>query len=682
MKRYIHAGSAGFIINFISVSVISVLGFGLFAPLVSAMALIPPIKTTCCSNVAFIPGLEGSRLYTAGVLSENQLWEPNRNADVEKLYMDTNGKSLDPSVYTKDIINATNYGLYDIDIYQSFSKSMDDLVSGSIINQWKALPYDWRQDYKDIMVNGVQSSDMSTSSLVNQIETLAANSRTGKVTLVAHSNGGLLAKRLISELDKEGKSNLIDNFIMIAVPQLGTPESIPAILHGYGQVLLDGILLNGSVARTLAKNMPTAYNLLPSTKYITQNDGPLITFDPSIDPISNLRKVYGDTISDQATLDNFLLGLSDGRLVSTSSDDWTPSVLNYDLLSSAQKVHQDLDNWLAPSNIAVSQIVGWGLDTVKGVVYKDKNVMVCSNVCVSKDVLDAQPVFDFHGDGIVMHQSAEAMSVPTYYVNLAGINSEQNTNRAHGDMLETNAIQELVKNIVTGQMSSLPENVTTTLPQINGLNRLDISVHSPVSLDLYDNLGNHTGPVADKDPNSDLDRYETKVPNSYYLPFGEGVYAGVNNSATTTISLHGTGVGSFTLQVNGSTFEDLPVLPTTVATIQASAATTSALTIDLNGDGKTDISVAPGQNFDPIKYLQGMESVVSTFGLSKKVESRLDQKIENLITLIKKGKINRVEKKIQIYLKSAKLTKKHRKITADDQDTIITMLNNMLDNLN
>ena len=90
--------------------------------------------------------------------------------------------------------------------------------------------------------------------------------------------------------------------------------------------------------------------------------------------------------------------------------------------------------------------------------------------------------------------------------------------------------------------------------------------------------------------------------------------------------IQGTGVGTFTLNVDkvsdGTTtsavFEDLPVLPTTVATLVASPVTTSALTIDLNGDGKTDMTVTAGQDFDPVTYLQGMESVVATFGLAKK----------------------------------------------------------------
>ena len=700
MKKYIHAGRVGsvglFIINFISAvsffggvsAVLFGVLFGAFAPVASAMMIAPHL---CCSSVLFIPGVEGSRLYTSGIFSENQLWEPNRNADVEKLYLDSNGKSLNQSIYTRDIIKTTNYHFLDIDVYKAFSDSMGALVSSGSISAWQALPYDWRLDYNDIIINGTKTSNLftATSSVIQAIKDLAQSSKTGSVSIVAHSNGGLLAKAIIEELKREGESWLVDKLILVAVPQLGTPQSISAMLHGYGQSLFHDIILSSSVARTLSENMPTAYNLLPSEKYMSQSTAPLITFDSSIDSVSNLRKIYGDTVSDSATLNNFLLGTTDNRKKPSSSDLETPNILNNTLLANAKNVHQDLDNWTPPSGVAVTQIVGWGLDTVSGVKYQKKTVGHCEQFCVSTDILDYQPIMDFNGDGTVIRLSASALTAPTYYVNLAGINTSQNTNRSHMDILETSEAQTLVKNIVLGQQVLLPDNVVTSLPNHTG-NSLQASTHSPVSISLYDALGNHTGLVNVSSSTSDLTFYEAKIPNSYYLPFGEGVYTGIENSATTTIAIQGTGVGTFTLNIDkvsdgvatSTVFEDLPVLPTTVATLVSSPAATSSLILDLNGDGKTDMTVVAGQDFDPIAYLKGMESVVTTFGLTKKVENQLDKKIDNLITLIQKGKIKKVNNKIGVFLKSAKLTKKHRKITTEDQDIIITMLNNLLDNIN
>ena len=42
---------------------------------------------------------------------------------------------------------------------------------------------------------------------------MASSSQTGKVNIVTHSNGGLIAKALINKLKKLGKENLIDKKI-------------------------------------------------------------------------------------------------------------------------------------------------------------------------------------------------------------------------------------------------------------------------------------------------------------------------------------------------------------------------------------------------------------------------------------------------------------------------------------
>src|SRR3989344_8543473 len=80
------------------------------------------------SNVLFIPGLEASRLYEpTGGGGEDQLWEPNRNADVDLLhFLDNNGQKIDPSIYTGDIIKEVN--IIGTNIYKSFSNMMDGLV--------------------------------------------------------------------------------------------------------------------------------------------------------------------------------------------------------------------------------------------------------------------------------------------------------------------------------------------------------------------------------------------------------------------------------------------------------------------------------------------------------------------------------------------------------------------------
>ncbi len=65
-----------------------------------------PCAVECNSNVMFLPGIMGSRLYWTDpscilINCENKLWIPNRNDDVEDLYMAT-GTSLLSNIYTKE----------------------------------------------------------------------------------------------------------------------------------------------------------------------------------------------------------------------------------------------------------------------------------------------------------------------------------------------------------------------------------------------------------------------------------------------------------------------------------------------------------------------------------------------------------------------------------------------------
>ena len=43
---------------------------------------------------------------------------------------------------------------------------------------------------------------------------------------------------------------------------------------------------------------------------------------------------------------------------------------------------------------------------------------------------------------------------------------------------------------------------------------------------------------------------EEQIPNSYYMPFGEGVYAGMDDEGSTTLKLTSIGMGTFTLNLS------------------------------------------------------------------------------------------------------------------------------------
>ena len=101
--------------------------------------------------------------------------------------------------------------------------------------------------------------------------------------------------------------------IFVAVPQVGTPMAVGALLHGYEQGLPFNwfpAILNPATARAFASTSPMAYNLLPSAAYFGGEGGTtrtaLIRFDdgtltqPFID-------AYGRGITNPPELHDFML---------------------------------------------------------------------------------------------------------------------------------------------------------------------------------------------------------------------------------------------------------------------------------------------------------------------------------------------------------------------------------------
>lgn len=560
----------------------------------------PHENVSCCSNVLFIPGLEASRLYRQES-SENKLWEPNRNLDAQKLFLDSLGHSLNQDIYTKEIVSSG----FGYDIYEQFATSMNALVTDHSINYWQAMPYDWRLDLNDLVTNGTLRGDAGLThrvNLVDEIMSVASTSQTGKVTIIAHSNGGLLGKLLIKKLEELGHGDLVDKFIMVGVPQLGTPRALGALLHGFDESLLKGIILKESVARDLAENMPGAHNLLPSEQYFSHVTDPVVTFDPSVSLVSDLQ-LYGPTVTDLGTLYDFLAGERDGRAEPQSNDLLHPNLLKRGFLSKATWLHQVIDTW-QPSFAHVYQIAGWGLPTVRGINYKSrKDCLLCSSY------LDFEPLFTREGDRTVMTASAVSMPVSTYYLNLSSYNKSLSLlgrTRDHKDLLETDPVQSLVKKIVKDDATStLPMYITTTKPQVTSTDQsIHVAVHSPVDIDLYDSHANHTGLIQNLDSSSDLIRLEENIPNSYYVPFGEGKYAGTDiGSEESTIHFKGNGSGTATINfekliadrvIQSFEFSDIHVSTSTQAEISVTNQTnTPRLKIDQDGDGNYEQIITP-----------------------------------------------------------------------------------------
>jgi hypothetical protein len=638
-------------------------------------------KISCCSNVLFLPGIEASRLYTQGNIlnPEDQLWEPNTPSDVSGLYLNTDGTSVNQNIYTKDVISTSNsFGpIGAVDIYKSLIIQLNTLVSINQIQGWKAYAYDWRQGIDDLITNGTKYNNGQIVTLIDTLQSLANTSKTGNVTIITHSNGGLLAKALIKKLEdmkSAGQSNLvdhIDNLVMVASPQLGTPEALAGLLHGLKQSLPGG-LMTEIQARKLGENMPSAYGFLPSKKYFDQTGiTPPAVFSPSSSPI--YTSAYGGDINSYQEEHNFVLG-QEGRVQPSDSDLISPVKGNNLLLTQAESLHDSIDNMTFPASINLINIAGWGKETIASVVYFGS---------------DVQPFYTINGDETVVSVSALYGQGVKYWLDLS--NSKLN----HGDILENPQLLDFIKNIIEQNQSTSP-GITAIEPSQMG-NRLRLSVHSPVSIGVYDNQGNFTGKVCDDTTGNCAIKED--IPGSTYSEFGEGKYVNLSQGNIQKAVLQGTDAGTFTFnsdlvtpsgQTTTSSFVDIPVTTQTQAQITVNQTTgVPKLALDVTGDGTTDFTLAPSATFDPVSYLQIMRATVDSLDLTPAKIKALDTRIDNIIKSIQKGKVDKAKLKADRFQASlnkvlSKPDPKHpkpKKLSKTDAQTILDMLNQLLDNL-
>jgi pimeloyl-ACP methyl ester carboxylesterase len=435
--------------------------------------------STCCSNVAFLPGLEASRLYhnLAGI--EKRLWEPSIGFDVSLLFMDNFGQSLRHDIYARDVLEEALLPIIGPNIYKSFIEMMDKLrLAGHILN-WLPMAYDWRLPLDKI----------TSTNFIGTITALASTSKTGQVTLVAHSNGGLVAKNLMTRLSDLGLSDLIDKMIFIAVPQIGTPQAIGALLYGFNQSI--PFIMSSGDAIALGHNMESVYNLIPSAKY----------FKYVFDPVIKFRDT-GALVTSQSSLLEFL----------------DQKGLNSLLLGNSKNTHDHLDDWLPPLRTKLIQIAGWGVDTLSGVEYflgRKGGIQT----------LQYKPMISVDGDNTVVIPSA--LSTPTstpnverYWLDLNGYNKSALLNKKHSNILEVPSLRDFVESIIKQENNYLPEYISTTSPETNGnQKRIHFTLYSDnLALNLYDRDGKHTG------LSTTTGKIEENVPESYYEKFGSVEY--------------------------------------------------------------------------------------------------------------------------------------------------------------
>ncbi|MDO8407666.1 MAG: hypothetical protein Q7S95_00305 [bacterium] len=651
----------------------------------------PPPAPPKVSNVLFLPGTQASRLYMKnGIGQERQLWEPSIWTDIPELAMSADGTSVN-TIYTKDIVT----DLYDntllggkikaalgdrTEVYGDFARFMDGLVASTTlgIKAWRAYPYDWRYDVRDIVNQGTLTEQPDGSLtrvyLGDVLNQLASSSATGAVTIIAHSNGGLLAKALMSKLTVEGKEGEVDQLIMIGTPQWGTPVAVGSMLHGDNQNFGAGLIAYAPEVRAAAATMPDLYALLPSKRYFERIAEPVATFKNQ-GMSAPFYNAFPNGIASFAYLSEFVtnaLGLN--VIIKDRSPLNIPLALSPGLLADAEATHDILDNWAPPTGLKVSAIAGWGQLTVYSYEYSEYvGHKFCLNVfqgfsCKAEPSFLHTPRLTEDGDGTVVSPSAVGDTATTWYFNAADYVNSAKISVVHRALTSAQPLHALLESLIKEATPFNNPFISTTKPIASKGPLTIISAYSPVNLLITSTTGEKTGII----PLPEIEGIyfaSQDIPDSAVVTSGEEKFVYLPAGSAYSITATGYASGPATIEISQVDALGETTATTAIADIPVTASTTISLSIDATGapsataidfddDDMTDITITPmvgtttsfAAIVDPLDYVAYMQRVTAVMALNKPIANELQAKLATIERTLegrdlgKKGSRKSVEK--------------------------------------
>lgn len=499
--------------------------------------------------IIIVPGITGSIL-NKDYGDKSELW-PN----IAKLTLSPTDSFLDDLELlqsgTPSSVRPVTIG----DIVRSAGQVdvFDGLIASLVKNGYKedvdlfVLPYDWRL-----------SNTENQNLLNNKITSVLSQTKKDKVNIIAHSMGGLLVKEYLAQ---HGDAP-IDHLFFVATPHLGAPKVFKALMYGddmgYGFSLLNSILihvLNPDRVKTITQNMPAVYELLPSQKYIN-------TFGEYLKDLTG--EISFSNVNDIASY-----MINQGR--------------NSKMFTFAQTLRTDTDA-LDLSNIPTYNFVGCGATKTIGGITLSKEVSLSE---VGVKINDDVRISYAQGDGVVPRNSAAAIdSAKTYYV----------TTGSHGTMPSVSEVQDAINTILNGGKIPSSTTMKTTAKDCAVAGEV-VEVHSPVSLDIYDTQGHHTGLTANGDT-------ELGIPNVDYEIIGNDKFAFLPTGPTYQVVMHSLGSGSYDMYISHSDADDVitketyfnqvPIANNSINTVTIDSANDNyVINSDLDGDGTVETQVTP-----------------------------------------------------------------------------------------
>ena len=444
-----------------------------------------------------IPGIMGTEIYK-NYGDNSEIW-PNMG----KLISSFTDGFLNDLSFKKDGTENTDFPMKLGDIVRKvdlLGKNVSDTFDGLISTLTKdgymeginlfVFPYDWRE------------SDSDTAILLkNKIDDVLLQTGANNVDIIAHSMGGLVAQKYIAD----NGGDKVDKLFFIGTPHLGAPKAFKALIYGddMGINKLHYSILYPQELKLISQNFPSVFDLLPSRTYIDGNQN-----------ISPNKYVYDTTASTSRWLN-----------YDETKDFMINHGVNSSLFSQAESFHESTDSFDL-KGVEVYNFSGCGLTkTIGDITAKKKR----SWTSLWLKVVDDYSIKYTNGDETVPLTSAVGpFDDHNYYVK----------NAVHSELPSTRGVPETIFSILSGDKMPTFSGVSTS-SSFCDIRGIVLSTHSPVSVNIYDDIGNHTGPTDNGDIEYGLSgvSYDKILDDTFvFLPDDNQKYTVLIKPATSTVA--------------------------------------------------------------------------------------------------------------------------------------------------
>ena len=316
----------------------------------------------------FIPGIAASNLRTPDAFIRDDVWPTIVGDDINFLTLDPNdqhhniiaidatrdfspiGIGYDKSVVYGTLLEMLTYkgGFREYDINDDPTRRT---LSGWDIEQKENNPslfvfaYDWRRSNAEAAdqlreyISGIYRFYPSTT----------------KINIIAHSMGGLVAKRYILDNPQHN----IDKMITIGTPFLGAPKAIVTMENGFFYDILPLDWFNGDNIKRVVEFFPGLHHLLPSKAYFDLGGRPFIErgWDINKNGINNEIYNYNDLIYLLNNRYRSNPGTECNNFHSSSQDDWRQDIsgIKYLHIVGNQSESQTIGTVIATQQIIVKR---------------------------------------------------------------------------------------------------------------------------------------------------------------------------------------------------------------------------------------------------------------------------------------------------------------------------------------